>query len=99
MGKHLSIKTANFPRTFKKSLKGLPANVVKKAKSICNELQNGSPLTNFQAKRLNINRDVIVMKIGMRYRLLVAETSEGIQPWMCLSHEEYSSEYMRISTS
>lgn len=100
MGKHLSIKTANFPRTFKKSLKGLPANIVKRAHTICDSLNAGAPLSDYQSKRLNINRDVIVLNIGMKHRLLLAETSEGtINPWMCLTHESYNQQYMRISTS
>ncbi|WP_445013882.1 ParE family toxin-like protein [Vibrio parahaemolyticus] len=99
MGKHLSIKLGNLPRTFKKSLSGLPPDIAKKAKSITQQIASGTPTGDFDAKRLTINRKVMSFKVGSRYRMLMAETSNGIEPWMCVSHEDYNKLYMRISTS
>lgn len=99
MGKHLSPRLANFPRAFKKSLAGMPANIVKKAKSISEQVHDGIPTTEFDSKRLTINRNVIAIKLGQRHRLLMAETKAGIEPWLCLTHEDYNKVYMRISTS
>lgn len=99
MGKHLSPRLANFPRAFKKSLSGMPPSIVKKAKSISAQVHDGIPTTEFDSKRLTINRNVIAIKLGQRHRLLMAETKGQIEPWMCLTHEDYNKVYMRISTS
>lgn len=99
MGKHLSIKIGNLPRTFKKSLSGVPPEIAKKAKEITHRIASGTPTGEFEAKRLTINRKVLSFKIGSRYRMLMAETANGIVPWMCCSHEDYNKLYMRISTS
>ena len=98
MGRQIKLYQCNFSRVFKKSLKDMPKTISLKAQAIADDINlNKVNPKKYDGKRLNINRNVFTVKVGNRHRLLMTETSSGIVPWQCLTHENYNKMYMRIS--
>jgi hypothetical protein len=63
---------------------------VEKARTLLAEIAQGRPYTDFRGKRLNHDRTLISVPLGLDYRLLFQDTGSGLLPLACLSHEAYN---------
>ncbi|MCD9476301.1 hypothetical protein GLP21_17635 [Photobacterium carnosum] len=98
MGRQIKIDQCNFERAFKKSLKSITQPISLRAQAIADDIRFNKVNPNkYDGKRLNINRNIITVKVGNRHRLLMTETNNEIIPWQCLTHKNYNKMYMRIS--
>lgn len=71
-------------------LRGLPEHVVLKSRHIVNELKIGRHFGKLGGKRMNFNREVIRIPVGLRYRMLCRDDRSRVTPLMVISHEDYN---------
>ncbi len=71
-------------------LKGLPKPVVLKSRQIIAGLVRGENYTHFLGTRMQFDRTVIRIPVGLRYRMLCRDAQGTIIPLMVLTHEEYN---------
>lgn len=75
----------------------LPPGVKDKARSVLRRIQNGDSFASVGGKRL-IDRTVISIPLGMRWRLVLRETMEGFIPVEAMSHEKYNRICTRVQS-
>lgn len=71
-------------------LRGLPTHVVKKSRDIIGELEKGRHFQKLSGKRMQFDKSVVRIPVGLRYRMLCREEKGRITPLMVLSHEDYN---------
>jgi len=72
-------------------LRGLPdREMVLKVREVLGGLARGEDYMRFHGKRLGLDRRLISVPIGHRYRLLLRDEGEVLRPLSCMSHEEYN---------
>ncbi|MCA9637556.1 MAG: hypothetical protein KC420_16125 [Myxococcales bacterium] len=72
-------------------LRDLPDRaLVRKARQILAAIAGGEDYTRFRGKRLSLDRGVISVPLGQRYRLLFRDGEGGLRPIACMSHETYN---------
>jgi hypothetical protein len=71
-------------------LRGLPKNVVLKARCILSGLQNRRDYREFRGKRLRHDRFIISIPVTRDYRLICRDSNSGITPEAVISHEDYN---------
>jgi hypothetical protein len=71
-------------------LRGLPKNVVLKARRILSGLQNRRDYREFRGKRLRHDRFIISIPVTRDYRLICRDRDHGITPEAVVSHEDYN---------
>lgn len=67
----------------------LPPLVQQRARDVLNRLLRGSCSWEVGGKRL-VDRTLISVSLGLRWRLVLRETSEGLVPLEAMSHEKYN---------
>ena len=74
-------------------LNHLPANVADKTLRVIVELQSGASYLDFMGKRLKTigQRDVILIPVGRRHRLICREVNGSLEFVEAITHEEYNS--------
>jgi len=64
--------------------------LVVKAREILAAIAAGDDYTRFHGKRLSLDRQVVSVPVGHRYRLLFRDEGGGLRPFACMSHESYN---------
>ncbi|MEL6383268.1 MAG: hypothetical protein AAFQ89_12615 [Cyanobacteria bacterium J06626_18] len=72
-------------------LRGLPKQIVLKARKVLAELSAGNPYWEMAGKRLHMAREVVRIPVTRRYRLLCHHDGKAVKPLVVMSHEEYNS--------
>ena len=77
-------------------LSQLPAYVVRRARYLIAQLDQGVPYRHFQGKLLTAcKRQVVSIPIGRRYRMLCRWQGATLKPIAVLSHEDYNGWWQR----
>ena len=71
-------------------LRGLPKNVVAKARRILQGLQSQRNYREFRGKRLRHDRLIISIPVNRDYRLICRDRDSQIIPEAVISHEDYN---------
>jgi len=72
-------------------LRRLPdRELVLKVREVLEAIARGEDYTRFHGKRLGVDRRLISVPIGQRYRLLLRDDGGALRPLSCLTHEEYN---------
>lgn len=67
----------------------LPPMVRDKARNMLRQLQEGCSLARLGGKRL-INQTLISVPVGLRWRIVLRQTPDGMVPLQAMSHESYN---------
>ena len=71
-------------------LSQLPKQVVQKARSILQKLDQGTGFWELRGKRLSFDRSLVRLPVGYHYRLLCRLSENRLNPLKVLSHESYN---------
>lgn len=69
----------------------LPPKVARTAQRILKRIATGMPYWQLGGKRLDLDRTLVSIPIGRRYRLLCRVVEGQLTPLRILSHEQYNS--------
>lgn len=72
-------------------LRGLPKNVVLRAREIMTSLERGGHPSTYQGKHFHFDRDLIRISLPQNYRLLCRREGDRFLPQAVLTHEAYNS--------
>ena len=64
--------------------------LVVKARQILAGIAADGDYTRFKGKRLSLDRAVISVPLGQRYRLLFRDEGGSLRPFACMTHEAYN---------
>ena len=76
--------------TFEKSLRNKPAKVVERAREFARQIEAGATVADLGAKRMRHDRDVVSVRIGRSWRVIVDASGDRLVPVALRSHEDYS---------
>lgn len=71
-------------------LRHLPKPIVRKARRILAELEQGKAVGQLLGKRMPFDRNLVRIPVGYRYRLLCRWEESGLRPLKVMSHEAYN---------
>lgn len=71
-------------------LSHLPRQVVQKARSILQRLEQGTGFWQLLGKRLSFDRTLVRLPVGYHYRLLCRMEGNDLTPLEVMSHESYN---------
>lgn len=71
-------------------LRHLPQQIVKKARKVIADLNQGTQYWQLSGKRLDAMRNAIRIPVTRRYRLLCRDEGDQIKPIQIVSHETYN---------
>jgi len=77
-------------KSFEKSLKRKPRDVVNRARKIVERIRDGAKAHEVGAKRMNHARDRLSVAIGRSWRLVLREVDGVLEPLALMSHETYN---------
>lgn len=63
---------------------------VLRAREILRRVAAGETVTELGGRRRQLDREMIVIKLGMGYRLLLREIDGALRPVACMTHEAYN---------
>lgn len=90
---HRQIQRERWQATFAEDeidLRGLPKQIVFKARKVLAELSAGNAYGAMAGKRLHMMRTVIRIPVTRRYRLLCHHDGQAVKPLVIMSHEDYN---------
>lgn len=70
-------------------LRGLPRGTVKKSRKILKQLEKGTAYHQLRGTRLSVNRQIIRIPVGQKYRLVCDDIDGRIVPREVIPHKCY----------